>query len=73
MTANLEKRLRKSLGNEALEQRITELECRVRSLEYFAPFAPTKDPIVQRMLSVEQPAPIEEPKKRGRPKKPKPE
>ena len=33
MTANLEKRLRKSLGNEALEKRITELEERVKKLE----------------------------------------
>jgi BMFP domain-containing protein YqiC len=33
VTANLEKRLRKSLGNEALEKRITELEARVAALE----------------------------------------
>ena len=63
MTANLEKRLRKSLGNEALEKRIADLEarCDLADME----FAYNR--------SMEFAARIAALEKKPRPKKPKPE
>jgi predicted transcriptional regulator len=65
VTANLEKRLRKSLGNEALEKRITELEAQVAALVAWYEDCQQGEAKIIEMQS--------EPRKRGRPKKPKPE